>query len=97
MNWLVSAGIDRAQRGLEDDVAEDLVRPEVEREAGFDLALRDRLDAGADDLGRVGAEVHDHRRQRRGVRATSAGRCAGSAKKKKNSCTRNGVLRMSSM
>ena len=35
-------------------------------DAGFDLALRRRLDAGADDLGRVGAEVDHHREERRG-------------------------------
>ena len=31
-----------------------------EAEAGFDMAFRHRLDAGADDLGRVGAEIDHH-------------------------------------
>src|SRR5690349_10367628 len=67
--------IDRLQRGLQDDVAEDLVRLQVEREASFDLTPRDRLDAGTDDLGRVGAEVDDHRRQRRRVRRPAQADC----------------------
>ena len=69
MNWLVSAGIDRLQRGLEDDEAEDLrARFRLSASPASIWPLRDRLDAGADDLGRVGAEVDDHRRQRRRVR-----------------------------
>ena len=49
-----------------------------EADAGFDLALRHRLDAGADDLGRIGAEIDRHGEERGGRfgRASRRGRQA---------------------
>lgn len=41
---------------------------EAERGAGLDLAFRDRLDPGADNLGGIGCDVDDERDQGRRVR-----------------------------
>ena len=56
---------DDLERRLEDDEAEDLPARQAERHAGIALAGRHRFDAGAHDLGRVGAEIDDQRDQRR--------------------------------
>ena len=67
MNWLASAGIDRLQCREDDDEAEDLQALEAERARRLDLTVRDRLDAGTDDLARIGAEIDRHRGECRGV------------------------------
>ena len=59
------------------------------------MTFGDGLDAGADDLGRVGAEI-DHHGEEGGVVSLSFSPSAGRPKKMKNSCTMNGVLRISS-
>ena len=79
MNWLVSDGIDRAQRRLQHDQPEDLRLVQPEREPGLDLALVDRLHAAADDLDRVGAAV-DAERDDRGRRRVSCRPSSGRAK-----------------
>ena len=52
--------IDLLECLLEDDMAQHLPLGHGEADAGLDMAFRHRLDAGADDLGRVGAEIDDH-------------------------------------
>ena len=68
MNWLASAGNTALMRRKQDDEPVDLQALEAEREADLDLPGRDGLHARAHDLGRVGAEVDDHRDQRGLVR-----------------------------
>ena len=61
--------------------------------AGFDLGARDRLQPGAHDLRRVGAEV-DRERDEAAVIASRRTPMLGSPKNTMNSCTIRGVLRM---
>jgi hypothetical protein len=52
------------QRLRQHDVAEHLPPVQAERLRRLDLAARNRLDAGAHDLDRVGAEIDCHRQNR---------------------------------
>ena len=68
-NWLASAGIDRLDRLEEHDMAEGLAGGEAERAAGLDLAAAYGFEAGAQDLGAIGAHIDRQRDQRRSVGA----------------------------
>ena len=64
MNWLPSAGKTVRSAGTRTMKRKICARLQVRAPAGLDLAARHRLDAGAHDLGRIGAEIDDHRQQR---------------------------------
>ena len=65
MNWLPSAGKTARSAGIRTTKRKICQRLQAERPAGLDLSARHRLDARAHDLGRIGADIDDHREQRR--------------------------------
>ncbi len=67
MNCAAERRIDGADRRREHDEADDLAVGEAERLAGLDLPRGHRFDAGADDLGDIGAEMDRQRDDGRDV------------------------------
>ena len=60
--------IDRAQGWFHDDVAEDLQSRQTEGCPRLHLPLLNGFDAGADDVGRIGADIDGKRHPRRDFR-----------------------------